>query len=142
MPEIPSPEVALEDCQLNWDYAKKNWPPDGDAFTDFAGGWATTVPTPTSGIAFQVKNDGVYLFNVYATAFQTTAIAIAIETYVDGILRCAMILNPTAPQTQHVQLADTFKVLLDAGQHFVAYRQTSGTSDGADRGSVSFSRIA
>lgn len=143
MPEIPSPEVALEDCQMNWDYAKKTWPPDGDG-ASFSGPWQTAVVTPTQGVALIARFPGTYLVTTYASGFISVAgQSLTIDVWVDGVVKGTMYLMATIPVTTRLMLVPlVFKIKLNAGTHFIGYQQTGGTSNTDDRGSMSIMRIA
>lgn len=126
------------DLQLNFDALAKQ--SDGYTFAQtFGGGWPTTVPAPTVGIAFTVPKTGPALISTTASAYISVAgNSISIDVYLDGALTANMAMNASIPTATHM-MATPGKIArnLTRGTHYVAYRQVSGTSDASDIGAVS-----
>jgi hypothetical protein len=103
------------------------------------GGWPTTVPAPTVGIAFTVPKTGPALISTTASAYVSVAgNSISIDVYLDGVLAANMAMNASIPTATHMMATPAVIARnLTRGTHYVAYRQVSGTSDASDIGAVS-----
>lgn len=110
-----------------------------------AGPWLTLAPGATAGIPFTVKRAGRWRISCEATGFQTTgttAAAIEVAVYLDGLFEGTMLLASNSPTNVHQVLPRfAFDVDLAAGTHYVAFRVLQGTSNSDDRGSIEVTRV-
>lgn len=111
--------------------------PSGAAL-NFAGGWSTAAPGPTSGTSFTCKA-GVLRGTASCTGYSTSAaVAITVQLYIDGINQGDMGLSPALTANAHHALSTVgFAQAVAAGMHYVYFRQTSGVSDTSDFGALS-----
>jgi hypothetical protein len=115
-------------------------PWEGDLPSGFTatvtGPWATTVPGPTDGPAFTCR-EGILRMQTACSAFANANVGLTVEVYIDGVLQGNMRLAQSHSLTVHLALVPLmFSVAVDAGTHHYWFRQTSGISDGSDRGSL------
>lgn len=101
------------------------------------GGWPIGVPSATTGTAFSLPG-GQFRCSVSCTSFDAGGAAgAAVELYLDGVLKDTMLIRPAVPAGQRFTLpTGVLSTLINAGTHYVALRQTIGSSNTDDRASI------
>lgn len=135
--KLPAPLVkAWADLQLNFDAIARRV--DSYALTaSLSGPWSTGTPGATAGTVFTLPRTGLCVFDCSVTGYASPAGPITVEVWIDGVYTgWAMRLLPIVT-TQMVLLPANFAMALTAGRHYVAFKQTAGSSDSNDHGVVS-----
>lgn len=135
--KLPAPLVkAWADLQLNFDAIARRV--DSYALTALVSGpWATAVPGATTGTPFTLPRVGLCVFDCSVTGYASPPGLISVEVWIDGVYTGWTMRVLPVVTTQMMLLPANFTMSLPAGRHYIAFRQTAGSSDGNDRGVVS-----
>lgn len=116
----------------------REWGPMHSFALQMTGAWPTAVPGPTSGTAFTLSAGGTLRGIAIASGFSTlSSTPITVQVYIDGTLVATSQLNNSVSTGVHLTTnAAAFAIALDAGVHYLYFRQTSGTSNAGDFGAA------
>jgi hypothetical protein len=110
--------------------------PESVAIQTFLGPWGTLVPGPTDGVLFTCRG-GILRGILAATAYTLAAPQdIGIEVYLDGVFVAGLNRFVNESSSHKTLNPNSFEASVLAGDHFLAYRIATGTSDSTDFGSM------